>query len=125
MRPAAKLLGWSISIIAILSFLLIILYITSVISKDIFIAAASGAVISSINFILGMIAAKIGYKKAPDAFIKTILGGTILRLFLLIGMVVAGLKILELSRNSFIFSILFFYVFFLIVEIFYLNLRKI
>jgi len=125
MRPAAKLLGWSISVIVVLSFLLIILYITSVISKDIFIAAASGAVISSINFILGMIAAKIGYKKAPDAFIKTILGGTILRLFLLIGMVVAGLKILELSRNSFIFSILFFYVFFLIVEIFYLNLRKI
>jgi len=125
MRPAAKLLGWSISVIVVLSFLLIILYITSVISKDIFIAAASGAVISSINFTLGMIAVKVGYKKAPDAFIKTILGGTILRLFLFIGMVIAGLKILELSRNSFIFSVLFFYIFFLIVEIFYLNLRKI
>jgi len=55
---------------------------------------------------------------------KIILGGTVLRMFLLIGMVIAGLKILELSRNSFIFSVLFFYIFYLIIEIFYLNLRK-
>jgi hypothetical protein len=125
MRPAVKLFVWLISIIAFLSIILTILYISSIISEDIFVAIASGAMVSLLNFILGISAIKIGYTKSPDVFIKTILGGTFLRLFLLAGTVIAGLKILDLSRNSFIFSVLFFYVFFLIVEIFYLNFRKI
>jgi F0F1-type ATP synthase assembly protein I len=125
MRPAAKLLSWSAFFILILPFLLIFLYKTSVIREDFFIAVISGAVISLLNFIFGIISIKIGDKKPPDAFMKTILGGTALRLFLMLVLILLGLKILELSPNSFIFSVLFFYVFFLIIEIFYLNLRKI
>jgi hypothetical protein len=125
MRPAAKLLSWSAFLILILSFFLTFLYKTSVIKEDFFIAVISGAVISLLNFILGIISIKIGDKKAPVAFMKTILGGTALRVFLMLVLILLGLKILELSPNSFIFSVLFFYVFFLIIEIFYLNLRKI
>ncbi|MGE5859986.1 MAG: ATP synthase subunit I [Ignavibacteria bacterium] len=106
-------------------FFLTFLYKTSVIKEDFFNAVLLGAFISLLNFILGIISIKIGDKKAPDAFMKIILGGTALRLFLMLVLTVLGLKILELSPNSFIFSVLFFYVFFLIIEIFYLNLRKI
>lgn len=125
MRPAAKLLSWSAFFILILPFFLTFLYKTSVIKEDFFNAVLLGAFISLLNFILGIISIKIGDKKAPDAFMKIILGGTALRLFLMLVLIVLGLKILELSPNSFIFSVLFFYVFFLIIEIFYLNLRKI
>jgi hypothetical protein len=125
MRPAAKLLSWSAFFILILSFFLTFLYITSVIKEDLFTAVLSGAFLSLLNFILGIISIKIGDKKAPDKFMKIILGGTALRLFLMLVLIVLGLKILELNPNSFIFSVLFFYVFFLIIEIFYLNLRKI
>ncbi len=125
MRPAAKLLSWSAFLILILPFILFFLYKTSVIKEDFFIAVISGAFISLLNFIIGIISIKIADKKAPDAFMKIILGGTALRLVLMLVLIVLGLKILELSPNSFIFSVLFFYVFFLIIEIFYLNLRKI
>ncbi len=125
MRPAAKLLSWSVFFVLILPFFLAVLYKTSIIKEDFFIAVIAGSIISSVNFILGIISIKMGDKKAPDAFMKTILGGTILRVFIMLILILLGLKILELSPNSFIFSVLFFYVFFLIIEIFYLNLRKI
>jgi hypothetical protein len=124
MRPAEKLLSWSFLLILFMPLLLALLWKTAIIKYDLFIPAVSGAVISSLNYILGITSIKIGYKKAPDAFIKYIFGGTILRLFLMLGLILIGLKILELSPNTFIFSVLFFYIFFLIIEIFYLNLRK-
>jgi len=80
--------------------------------------------VTTINFILGMLSIKIGLKKSPKGFIIAFLGGMIFRLFLLLGMVFICIKFLELSRNSYIFLILFFYVFFLIIEILYLNTKK-
>lgn len=124
MRPAAKLSGWSILILLVFISFAAILFNSKAISADSFSAIISGFIVSSLNFLLGVAAIKLGYNKSPNAFIKTILGGTVLRLFLMIGMVIAGLKTLELSRNSFIFSVLFFYIFYLVIEIFYLNLPK-
>jgi hypothetical protein len=51
-------------------------------------------------------------------------GGILFRLFILSVIVVIIVQTLEISVNNFIFSLLFFYFFYLILEIIYLNFRK-
>jgi hypothetical protein len=46
-------------------------------------------------------------------------------LVLILSIVVFSLKFLEINRGGFIFSVFIFYVFYLIIEILYLNLRRI
>jgi hypothetical protein len=57
-------------------------------------------------------------------FFKRLFGGMVIRFFTTLIMVVLVLLFLELNRISFIFSILFFYIFYLVVEIIYLNFRQ-
>jgi hypothetical protein len=48
----------------------------------------------------------------------------VIRLFTTLILVVLVMLFLELNRISFIFSILFFYIFYLAIEIIYLNFRQ-
>jgi hypothetical protein len=54
----------------------------------------------------------------------TVWGGFLFRLILGLSLVLITLIFLEINTYGFIFSTLFFYVFYLLIEIFYLNLGR-
>lgn len=102
----------------------LILQQKGVISEAILSSVVYAGAITTLNFVLGMISIKIGLKKPTKDFILIFLGGMVFRLFLMVSLVFICIKFLEFSQNSFIFLILFFYVFYLIIEILHLNLNK-
>ena len=125
MNKAEKFLGKSILVPFVLFLILTVVYLCSVVSEAFFKSVIIGGAISSFNFILGLFAVKIGLKSNQDIFLKAVLGGMMIRLFLVLVLVFISLKFLNINENSFIFSILFFYILFLIIEIIYLYMKKI
>lgn len=113
----------SFLILSIIS-IFIILFALHKISYLVFVSILTAFLICSFNFLLGILSINIGLKKKVEIFFKFIFGGMVFRMILTLLMVFLSLKFLELSQNSFIFSIFFFYVFYLIIEILYLNTRK-
>ena len=111
-------------LILIILIIFVILLITGYVSEIIFLSILVSAFITSLNFIVGYLSIKFALGKSVDSFIKILIGVMILRLFGMLISVFICLKFLELNGNSFIFSILFFYIFYLIIEILSLNLNK-
>lgn len=101
-----------------------LLYIANILTGIFFYSMIWGASLALFNFIIGLIFLNYGISKAEKIFLVSLWGGMLLRLILMLVLVVVSLKFLDLSIDSFIFSILFFYIYFLISEILYLNLRK-
>ena len=99
-------------------------YLFSAVSHSFLLSVFTAFCIITINFTLIIISIKLGERGAGKSFINFYLGGMLLRFFMMILMVLISLEFLDISRNSFIFSILIFYVFYLIIEIIYLNFRK-
>jgi hypothetical protein len=125
MNKAEKFLGKSLVITFVLFLILIVTYSFSFVSEIFFKSAVVGWAISTFNFLLGFFAIKIGLKSSRDVFFKAILGGMVLRLFLVLLLVFISLKFLNINENSFIFFILFFYILYLSIEIIYLYMKKI
>ncbi len=124
MKIANKVLLIGISA-AILS--LVILLIITLNSQDNLVQFRSiliGDLLAFINFILGVLFIFIGINRPDKFFLMTFYGGILIRLFVLSVIVVLIIKFLEINANNFIFSLLFFYFFYLTVEIIYLNFRK-
>ncbi len=106
-------------------FLIITLfYFTNILSKEYFKSIITAGLITSFNAVIGIISIKSGINKPEKIFFRRIFGGIVVRLFLTLILLVLTLVFLELNRISFIFSILFFYIFYLITEIIYLNLNQ-
>ncbi|HED07973.1 MAG TPA: hypothetical protein ENI57_07650 [Ignavibacteria bacterium] len=104
----------------------ITLYILSSINYISNVAAYSGflaILFTTINYALGMLAIKVGIDQKHLIFMVSVFGGMLIRLILLILLVFIALEFLDISRNIFIFLVLFFYILYLISEIFYLVLR--
>lgn len=112
----------------VVSFLLLlivtILFLSSSISGMIFKSIFVGAMLSIINFVIGLLLIKFSVNKPEKIFLLALWGGIILRLILGLSLVLITLIFLEINTYGFIFSILFFYVFYLLIEIFYLNLGR-
>lgn len=113
-------------LIVILIFLLTAstLYFTDVFSYSQYISINLSLIITTINFLAGITAAKISLNKKEKTFIKIVFGSMVIRLFLMLAIILIMLVFLDINRNSFIFSIFFFYIFYLLIEVFYLNLLK-
>lgn len=106
----------------VLTFLLIIiLYLLNLLSEVFFKSFMLAGAITIINAGMGAISIKSGVNKPEKLFIQRLFGGIVIRFLTTLIMVVLALLFLELNRISFIFSILFFYIFYLVVEIIYLN----
>jgi hypothetical protein len=115
-----------VSILSSLLFpvLLILLYAFQVINTEFLSSVIAGWGIVFLGFVFEMLFIKKGIKKSDKSFIRNILGVVLVRLFLMLALVFTGLVFLELNQNNFIFSTLFFFLFYLIIEILYLNLRN-
>ena len=83
-----------------------------------------GFLFSSINFFLGIISIHFGFEKSDNIFLILVLGGLIVRLFLMLILIVIALKFLYVSLYSFIFTTFILYFYYLIVEFFILNKKK-
>jgi hypothetical protein len=104
--------------------MLVASFLFSFINNSVFYPILTSAIIVGGSFMSGILAIRYSLNKSQEVFIFTVFGGMFLRLIIMLVLVFICLRFLELNPNSFIFSILFFYVFFLIVEIIYLNFRK-
>lgn len=112
-------------LIVILIFLLTtgILYLTKIFSYSQFISVLLGLIITTLNFIGGLLSVKISLEK-EKTFIKIVFGSMVIRLFLMLLIILFVFIFLDINRISFIFSIFIFYIFYLIIELFYLNSIK-
>jgi hypothetical protein len=106
----------------ILSFVLIaFLLLIHLLNENQFKSIILGWIITTINVGLGIVSIKSGINKSEKIFMQRIFGGMVIRFMTILIMVVLALLLLELNRITFIFSVLFYYIFYLIIEIIYLN----
>ena len=124
MTSPKKLILFSSAFLAITFLISALLFYLDVLSKDDFKAFLLAGIITAFNTGLGIISIKSVINKPESVFIQRLFGGMVIRFFTTLIMVVLALLFLELNRISFIFSILFFYIFYLVVEIIYLNFRQ-
>jgi len=114
--------GFTISFSILL--LILVLYSLSIISGMILKSIGIGFLLSFLNFLIGLLLIKFSISQSEKIFFVTLWGGMLFRLVLGLSLILISLIFLEISTYGFIFSILFFYVFYLIIEIFYLNLGR-
>jgi hypothetical protein len=124
MISAKKILSFGISF-GILSLLILAgfsLFAAS--SKIIFKSILIGDFLAFLNFIIGLLFVSWGLNRPNKEFLASLFGGLLIRLSLLLILLTSTLIFLEINEISFIFSILFFYFFYVIIEIIYLNFRE-
>jgi len=105
---------------AIITFLFLSSNLSGLLYKSILL----GTFLSFLNFALGFLLIKLSIKKSDKVFLTILWGGLLFRLLISLSLVIITLKFLEINAYGFIFSIFFFYIFYLIIEILYLNLRR-
>lgn len=126
MMKNERLLRFLVLFITTISLLLFTaFYISSVWDLNLFFSVLAGSILAIINFSIGFWSMKKSISKSNRVFLLVLWMGMLIRLIFILLLVFIGLKFLELNTIGFIFSILFFYVFYLIIEILYLNLKKI
>jgi hypothetical protein len=112
----------------VISFLTILIvtvfFLLSSISGLIFKSILLGSFLSIINFLIGLSLIKFSVNKSDNIFLLALWGGILFRLILGLSLVLITFIFLEINTYGFIFSILFFYIFYLFIEIFYLNLGR-
>ena len=124
MNSAKKILLFGISFGIFSLLVLAMLTLTAVSNKIIFKSILIGDFLAFLNFMLGLMFVTWGISRADKEFLTSLFGGLLIRLSLLLVLLTSTLIFLEINEISFIFSILFFYFFYVIIEIIYLNLRK-
>jgi hypothetical protein len=124
MNSAKKILLFGISFGIFSLLVLAMLTLIAVSNKIIFKSILIGDFLAFLNFMLGLMFVTWGINRADKEFLTSLFGGLLIRLSLLLVLLTSTLIFLEINEISFIFSILFFYFFYVIIEIIYLNLRK-
>ena len=124
MKSPKKILLFGISF-GILSLLILAGYTLFTDSNQtIFKSILIGDFLAFLNFILGLLFVSWGLNRPNKEFLASLFGGLLIRLSLLLILLTSTLIFLEINEISFIFSILFFYFFYVIIEIIYLNFRE-
>jgi hypothetical protein len=124
MISAKKILLFGISFGIFSLLILVILTLFTASNKIIFKSILIGDFLAFLNFILGLLFVSWGLNRPNKEFLASLFGGLLIRLSLLLILLTSTLIFLEINEISFIFSILFFYFFYVIIEIIYLNFRE-
>jgi hypothetical protein len=124
MKFSKRILPVGITVGLIGLIILTFLTISSSQLKIIYKSVLFGDVITFLNFTLGLLFIFFGINRPVKTFLISIFGGLVFRLAIMLVLVVVSLKFLEINEISFIFSLLFFYIFYAIIEIIYLNFSK-
>lgn len=97
-----------------------VLYIYAIINPAFFRAFLLAQLLCLIYSVLGFISIRLAYSAPGNLFIAAVLGGIVVRLFIVLALVIISLKLLFVKEDIFIFSLFIFYNYFLILEIYYL-----
>ena len=111
----------NILIVILCSFIISVYPLYAFASKGIVIAVISGALLSTVNMMLGYISIEMAYKGSMTKFMKWILGGMGIRLLLLLAVLLFVIKVLKLHLLAFIISLFAFYAVYLVLEILYID----
>ena len=84
----------------------------------------AGGLASLFHLLLGYLFIEYGFDKSNTTFLKVILGGTLVRMFLLVGIVLLLVRVYHFQTMSLMVSLLLFYVLNLLLEIHFLQ-RKV
>jgi hypothetical protein len=95
------------------------LYYSNTLSVSTWIAFISGLSLTTLNFYLGIISVLAALNASDKRFLIIILGGIFFRLVMLLIGVYAGIRLLEIRIDVFIFVIFVSYTIYLVFEIFY------
>lgn len=123
-RSEKQLLNIFLSFTFLSILMVSILLFTAVISSVVFKSILLGGLVSLLNFVIGFLLLKFSANKSEKIFLLMLWGGLLFRLIFGLTLILITLIFLEINTYGFIFSILFFYVFYLLIEIFYLNFGR-
>lgn len=84
-------------------------------------AAMMGALLTTINVLLGYAAVEFSYGKSMTTFFKYVLGGMGLRMFAMVGILVLLIKVIQVHVAALVASMGILYVIFLTLEILYIQ----
>jgi hypothetical protein len=103
---------------------ILLLFQINIITFNFFKSFILAGVIAYLNFLSGYLFLKFSHNRSDNIFLIMIMGGMLLRLFMILLLVFISLKFLDIKTGVFIFVIFFFYVFYLLIEILYLYRDK-
>ena len=90
-------------------------------SPEVITATVIGAVLSTINVLLGFFAIEYAFDKSYTVFLKTVLGGMGLRMLLLLGLMIMLILVFHVHTVALTISLLSFYLIYLILEILFIQ----
>ena len=92
-------------------------------SKDIVVASGVGALLSTVNVLLGYLAIEYSLDKSYTTFVKTVIGGMGIRIVGLVGVLLILVKLFGLHLLALTISLLGFYVIYLVLEVLFIQKR--
>ena len=100
---------------------LIVLPLFMFANKDIAQSASASSIVSIVHLLAGYVIIEFGFDKPNTLFLKIILGGTALRLLLLVATVFILIRAFQFHTMSLMLSMLLYYVLNLVLEIHFLQ----
>jgi hypothetical protein len=90
-------------------------------SAEIVVAMSIGALLSTVNVLLGFLAIEFSFDKSYTTFLKIVLGGMGVRMALLLAVLLVLIKVVELHAVALTVSLLSFYLIFLVLEVLFIQ----
>ncbi len=97
--------------------ILVVLPLSVYSSKEIFQSVVASGIASLLHLLLGYVCIEVGFEKSNTTFLKIILGGTFVRMGLLVGIVFILVRVYQFDTTSLMISFLMFFVLNLALEI--------
>ncbi len=90
-------------------------------NKEILVAAIVGATLATVNVLFGYMAIERSFNKSATVFLKVVLGGMGVRMFVLAGIFLLLIKVAGLHVLALVGSMGIFYALYLTLEVLYIN----
>jgi hypothetical protein len=90
---------------------------------EIVLGAAAGALLSTLNVLVGFLTIEYAFERSYSTFLKAILGGMGLRMLGMLGALTFLISVVRLHTTALIISMFGFYLVYLILEILHLQRR--
>jgi hypothetical protein len=96
---------------------LVVLPLSVFSNKEILQSVVASGVVSLLHLLLGYACIEVGFEKSNTTFLKIILGGTFVRMVLLVGIVFILIRVYQFDATSLMISFLLFFALDLVLEI--------
>ncbi len=89
--------------------------------KEIIEAVMGGIVLSLINVLMGYAAIEISFDKSYTKFLQIVMGGIVIRLFVMIGLLVVLILVFQFHVMPLVVSLFVMYIIFLVFEVLHIH----